>query len=110
MPRTVSLGGLRLSTRETTTALGTFAGRELRGVVRHRLLRIGRGTRARLVLGQIRPVAVEVVADGRRWRLPVGGSGAGAWARRAIPGLVLLVLIVGIGGRMRGKGAVDGDA
>ncbi len=60
-----ALGGL-LQTRYEYVDLGTFRDRQLRGRVRRRTLRlaVGRGHHLSAELGQVRPVAIEVISGG----------------------------------------------
>ena len=66
------LGGL-LTTEVVYTDLGTYNGRQLRGRVERRQLRIALGsTRVlRLNLTRLRPVGIEVRTGSERWDVPI---------------------------------------
>ncbi len=81
-----NLGAL-LTTSDETVELGVHGGRRLRGVVRRRVLRLGFGPGARVVVFRLRPRAVEV--DGERVAITAPGE---PWLRAAGGTLALLVL------------------
>lgn len=97
IPRNI---GALLTTEDETVELGVHAGRRVRGVVRRRVLRLGVGPRARIVVFRLRPRAVEV--DGERLAIAVP---ADPWVRSAQRALALLVLSMVVrrvlGGRRR---------
>lgn len=79
--------GALLSSSDETVELGVHGGRRVRGVVRRRVLRLGVGPYARVVVFRLRPRSVEV--DGERVAIAAPGE---PWLRVAGGTLALLVL------------------